>query len=290
MNNDSKKKTAIQFSIATAGFLTVLKFGFGIASQSMSVLASAIDSLMDVLVSSVNYISLREASKPADHDHAYGHGKIESLAGLFQSLFISASGIYLVVESFRRMISEKPVTHIQIAIWVMVISSIVTYFLVSRLQRVAHDTGSIIVKTESLHFKTDLLTNVGVIAALILVQLTGIPLWDLLIAIAIAVYILKQSTGILKNSVDELIDRALPDDILKNIRKVILDYDKRVLGIHNLRTRKIGDKKFIDFHVELDKSLGFEEAHNLTEDLIEEIKKIYSDADVNVHFDPQGGR
>ncbi len=287
---EKSKNSAIRLSIVTATSLTFLKVILGLATQSMSVVASAVDSLMDILVSTVNYISLREASKPADYDHAYGHGKIESLAGLFQSLFISGSGIFLVYESCRRLIHGQMIVHIGTAIWVMVVSTIATFFLVRRLQSVASRTNSLIVGTEALHFTTDLVTNVGVVLALLLVRWSGHVIWDLLIALVIALYILKQSFGIMKNAIDELIDRALPEEIQADIRKLILSYDSRVLGLHNLRTRKIGDKKFVDFHVELDKSLGFEEAHNLTEDLIEAIKKRYPDSDVNAHFDPQGGR
>ena len=282
------KKRAIQLSIATAAFLTVLKVALGLATQSMAVVASAVDSLMDVLVSTVNSISLREASKPADRDHAYGHGKIESLAGLFQSLFISASGLFLVYESCRRLIHGQTITHVWTAIFVMVVSMIATFFLVRRLQAVARATKSLIIGTETLHFKTDFITNLGVIVALLLVRLTGLVFWDLVIALVIAVYILKQSFGIMRNAVDELIDRALPEEIQQEIGKIITSYDQHVLGFHNLRTRRIGDKKFIDFHVELDRSLAFKEAHDLTERLIVRLQTTYPGADVNVHFDPEG--
>ncbi len=284
------KKRAITLSILTASFLTVFKMGFGLVSHSMAVLASAIDSLMDVLVSTVNFISLREASKPADSEHAYGHGKIESLAGLFQSLFISASGLYLIYESIKRLVKGETISYVGAALLIMLGSTVITFFLVKRLKSVAAQTGSLIVGTESLHFATDLATNVGVMVALLLVRWTGLAFWDLLIAIVIAIYILKQSFGIMRNAIDELIDRALPEEVQKDIRKIILSYDSKVLGIHNFRTRKIGNRIFIDFHVELDKTLSFEDAHNLTESLIEEIKRHYSEADVNAHFDPEGAQ
>ena len=286
----NSKAGAIRFAMLTAGFLTVVKLGVGIATQSMGVVASAVDSLMDVLVSTVNFISLREAEKPADHDHAYGHGKIESLAGLFQSLIITVSGLYLIYESAKRVIQGQVILHLDTAIGVMVVSMGATYLLIRRLQSALAKSESIIVSTEKLHYSTDLLTGGGVILALVLVRWTGQPIWDLAIAIAIAVYILKQSFRILRHSVDELIDRALPEETQAEIRRIVLGYDPRVLGIHNLRTRKIGETKFIEFHVELRKDLGFEEAHDLTETLITEIEKRFPGADVNAHFDPEGGR
>ena len=283
------KKNAIQLSILTAAFLTFVKIAFGFTTRSMAVLASAVDSLMDVLVSSVNYISLIEASKPADFDHAYGHGKIESLAGLFQSIFICGSGFYLIVESCLRLAHGHAIEHIGSAILVMIISMLATFFLVKRLNAVASQTKSIIVGTEKLHFAIDLMTNLGVIAALILVRMTGFALWDLLIAFLIAFYIVKESLAILRTSVDELIDRALPIEIQEEISDTITHFDKRILGFHNLRTRKIGDKRFIDFYVELERTLTFKQAHDLTENLIEAIKVKLPDSDVTVHFDPEGG-
>jgi len=283
------KGRVILWSIATAGFLTILKLGVGFMAQSMAIAASAIDSLMDVLVSTVNFISLREAEKPADEDHAYGHGKIESLAGLFQSLVISLSGLYLIYESARRWIEGKPLANIDIGIVVMIISMALTFFLVKKLKSVADHTGSMIVGTESLHFTIDFLTNGGVIAALLLAKFTGQTFWDFAIAILIALFILKESFGIMRNAIDELIDRALPEEIQREIGAIILSHDSKILGFHNLRTRKIGETKVIEFHMELEKNLAFEEAHNLTEAVIAKIHDRFPGSDVNVHFDPEGG-
>ncbi len=289
MTQPTHKGRVILWSIATAGFLTVLKLGVGFFVQSMAIAASAIDSLMDVLVSTVNYISLREAEKPADDDHAYGHGKIESLAGLFQSLVISASGLYLIYESARRWIAGETLANTDIGILVMVISMVLTFFLVRRLKSVADHTGSVIVGTESLHFTIDFLTNGGVILALVLARFTGQTFWDFMVAILIALFILKESFGIMRNAIDELIDRALPEEIQKEIGNLILNHDSRILGFHNLRTRKIGETKVIEFHMELEKNLAFEEAHNLTEAVIAKIRDKFPGSDVNVHFDPEGG-
>lgn len=280
------KRRVIQYSIATASSLCVFKLAVGVMSQSMAVMASAIDSLLDVLASTVNFISLREASKPADREHAYGHGKIESLAGLFQSVLISGSGLFLIYESCRRLIWGETISRIGIAIVVMVTSAIATFFLVRQLKSVASKTGSLIVGTDALHFTTDLITNAGVIVVLLLVQWTGAAWWDLVVAIGISVYILWQAFGIMRTAIDELIDRALPEEIQKEIKKLVLNFNSHIHGLHDFRTRKIGNRKFIDFHITIEKSISFEKAHNLTEDVIKEIRNRYPDSDVNVHFDP----
>jgi len=235
-----KKRHVLILSVVAAFFLTLLKLVVGVALHSLAVMASAIDSLMDVLVSSVNLLAIREADKPADAEHLYGHGKIESLAGLFQSFIISASGVYLIVESIRRLMHGAVLERIPVAIGVMVVSMVVTFILVLKLKRVLRETKSIIVGTETLHYTTDLLTNGGVIVALILVRVTGWAIWDLVVAFGIACYILKASFHILKNSVDELLDRALPPKEQREIEQIILNFDRKVTGFHNLRTRRIG--------------------------------------------------
>jgi len=290
MNHVGQKREVIRLAIITAGGLMVMKMVIGVVTLSMAVIASAVDSLMDILVSTVNYISLREASKPADHEHAYGHGKIESLASLFQSLIISGSGLFLIYVSVRRLADHRPLVFIEVGVVVMVISTIVTFFLIRKLQAVSKSTGSPIVGTETLHFKVDLLTNVGIIIALLLVRSTGLIYWDLMIALVIAVYILRESFRIMRNSIDELIDRALPDEIQDDVRRTVLNFDRRVLGMHNFRTRQMGNQKFMEFHVEVPKTLGFQEAHELTEDLIDAVKQKYPGSDVNVHYDPEGAR
>lgn len=282
------KLAAIGLSIGTAFFLTVFKLSIGVITHSLGLIASAVDSLMDVLVSSVNFIAVKEADKPADREHLYGHGKIESLAGLFQSVIISASGLYLLFEAVKRLIRGVELAHLPVAIGVMVVSMVLTFFLVLRLKRIMKETGSIIVGTEALHFATDFLTNGGVILALVLVRLTGSSLWDLGIAFVIACYILWQSFKILRAAVDELLDRALPAEEEEEIEQIILTYDPRVVGFHNLRTRKIGHQRFIDFHFEIRDEENFSRAHELTEALIKRIQERFPGADVTVHFDPAG--
>ena len=284
-----KKLLAVTLSIGTAFFLTVFKLSVGFFTHSLGLIASAVDSLMGVLVATVNYIAIREADKPADKEHLYGHGKIESLAGLFQSLVISASGVFLVAESIRRLITGSHISHISVAVGVMFVSMVLTFFLVLKLKQVLKETGSIIVGTEALHFTVDFLTNGGVILALALVYVTGSGIWDLIVAFLIACYILYQSFGILKKSIDELLDRALPQEEQREIERIILSHDPRIVGFHNLRTRKIGAQRFIDFHFEIRGEENFARAHELTESLIKHIRGRFPGADVTVHFDPEGG-
>jgi ferrous-iron efflux pump FieF len=248
------------------------------------------DSLLDTFASSVNLYSLKASEKPADADHLYGHGKIESLAGFFQSLIISASAIFLVIESVKRLFQGSGINHLLIAIGVMLVSMICTFLLVLKLKSIARKAKSLIMETEALHYTTDFLTNGGIIIALVMVKLTGLEAWDLAIAIGIAGYILKQSVKIFRTSVNELIDRAIPEEEQREIERIILNFDPKITGFHNLRTRTIGEQKFIDFHVQIKGIEGFKRAHELTESLIAKIKERFPTSDVTVHYDPETDR
>lgn len=206
------KFSALWLSIGIAGFLTVLKIVTGVMTHSLGLIASAVDSLLDVLASSINLIAAREASKPADAEHLYGHGKIESLAGLFQSVFILASGLYLMVAAVRRLQSGVELTYLYSGVAVMVVSMLLTFLLILRLKHAMNQTKSIILDAETLHYTTDFLTNGAVIGALLLVKFTGSSVWDVIVTCGIAGYILTQSIRILRKSVDELLDRALPTE------------------------------------------------------------------------------
>ncbi|MFA6600403.1 MAG: cation diffusion facilitator family transporter [Candidatus Omnitrophota bacterium] len=280
--------SALRLSIATGFFLMLVKIATGVLTHSMAVMASALDSGMDVAVSSVNYLAARKSSEPPDAEHTYGHGKIESLAGLFQSLLISASGLYLVWESFSRMVRGSYISNLGAGAGVMVLSIAVTSLLVWRLKASAKKSGSIILQTESLHFTTDLAANAGVICAFGLIRLTGYVFWDLLVSIVIAATILRSAYSIFQHSIDELLDRSLPPSEQRLIKRMILSHHKSVTGIHNFRNRRVGRRIFLDFHIDIQGEDDFKHAHFMTESLVAKIQKRYPDADVTVHYDPEG--
>ncbi len=291
MNERTSQTTAvIKVSIAVAIILTLAKLAVGFMSHSMSVFASALDSAMDVGVSSVNLFAARFAGVPPDKEHTYGHGKIESLAGLFQSMIIGVSGFYIAFESFKRLVCGSVLRNVPVAVGVMFFSMVLTWGLVVFLRRSARKNPSLILDTESLHFTTDLLSNLGVMLALLLVRLTGYVFWDLLLSLMIAFYILRASLSIFRRSVDELLDRSLPPASLREIKKLVHHHDSSIVGLHRLRSRRVGEKVFLDFHIEIEGQKDFKRAHALTESLVSAIQKRYPESDVTVHFDPEGER
>ncbi len=281
-------RQAIILSVGVALLLTVLKFSAGLMTHSMAIIASALDSTLDMMMSALNFFAFREASKPPDAEHAYGHGKVESLAGLFQSLFIMASGSFVVYESVRRLLQGSFVDEIPLGIGVIVFSGIVTLLLSWRLKVLSKKNRSLILGTEKAHYSMDFVSYVGVVAALLLVGWSGRPIWDLIVSILVSAYIFKEAIHILKRAVSELLDRGLSNTELKTMKMLILRHHPSIVGVHNLRSRVVGNVVFLDFHIEIRGEDDFKKAHDMTESLIDKIKAHHPNADVTVHFDPEG--
>jgi len=281
-------RQAIILSVGVALLLTVVKFSAGLMTHSMAIMASALDSTLDMLMSALNFFAFREASKPPDAEHPYGHGKVESLAGLFQSLFIMVSGSFVVYESIRRLLHGSFVAEIPLGIGVIIFSGCATLLLSWRLRVLSRKNRSIILGTEKAHYSMDFVAYIGVIAALILVGATGKVFWDLIVSLLVAAYIFKEAGHILKRAVSELLDRGLSNTELKMMKMLILQHHPSVVGVHNLRSRVVGNLVFLDFHIEIRGEADFKKAHEMTESLIDKIKTQHPNADVTVHFDPEG--
>ena len=279
---------AFKWNIAAAFLLALIKISAGIFTASMAVMASALDSLMDVATSIVNLIALKKASKPPDEDHSYGHGKIESLASLFQSIFIGLTGLFLVFESGKKLFLGSRMQDIPTGIATMVFSMAVSIWIALRMNRLHGKNGSLIVETERIHYLTDVLTSLGIIFTLILVSLTGHVIWDLVVSIGLSFYIFRASYTILRRAIDELLDRSLPPVSKEEIEKMIRTSHPAIVGLHNFRSRQVGEQIFLDFHIEIRDENDFRKAHLLTEALITQIQERYPTADVTVHFDPEG--
>lgn len=287
VSEERAKVRAAQLSILAAAFLIALKTVTGFLTGSISVWASLLDSTMDIFASLINFFAVRAAARPADEDHAYGHGKAESLAGLFQSLVIAASGIFLIWEASRRIISPHPTSKELIGVAVMLVAILVSLALVINLRRVARRTESPALLSDSLHYATDIYTNSGALLALLIVLVTGWNIIDPLISIAIALYILWSAFHVGRDAVDVLMDKRLPLDIDEQIGRIVATFrDQGVIGFHDLRTRRSGSQKFIDLHLEIDGDKKLEDAHEVTVRVIRAIQAAIPRARVHVHSDP----
>lgn len=287
---ESAAKTSVaRLSILAAAFLVAIKLATGYLTGSISVWASLLDSTMDIFASVINYFAVRAAARPADEDHSYGHGKAESLAGLFQTIVIAASGIFLIYESIRRIIYPNRTSSELIGIMTMLVAVIVSIALVVRLKRVARETESPALEADATHYVTDIFTNTGALLALVIVGLTPWQIADPVISIAIAFYILWSAVSVGRESIDVLMDRRLPLDVDERIATVVSHYrEQGVLGFHDLRTRRSGSQKFIDLHLEVERDMTLQDAHDVTVRVLREIEAEIPRARVHIHTDPAG--
>jgi ferrous-iron efflux pump FieF len=288
ISEEAAKNSAARLSMLAAAFLIALKTVTGFVTGSISVWASLLDSAMDILASTINYFAVRAAARPADKDHAYGHGKAESLAGLFQSIVIAASGVFLIRESIRRLVIPNRTSSEWIGILTMLVAVGVSVALVVRLRRVARETESPAIHSDAMHYVTDIFTNLSALLALAIVGLTSWQMADPLISIVIAIYILISAVHVGRESIDVLMDRRLPLDVDEQIAEIVGRYrEQGVLGFHDLRTRRSGSQKFIDLHLEVERDKRLEDAHDVTVLVLRTIEAEIPRARVHIHTDPK---
>ena len=284
-SRNRKLRTAL-LSITVALVLIIIKITFGVLTNSISILASAADSFLDIAASSVNYFSIRKSEKPADREHRFGHGKAEGLAGLFQTAVIGASALYLIYLSIVRLTDGVRLVSLDSGIAVIVFSIAVSYFLARYIKKVGRETGSVALTADSLHYSFDVYTNIGIVAGLIIIKFTGFEIIDPVISIIVACLIIWSSRNIVMDSLDILMDKELSPEIVTRIEKAIMKYSPSVKSYHKLRTRNAGSVNFIEFHVVMDHTLTFVKSHELAEEIIKEIEAIVPNSEVTVHVDP----
>jgi ferrous-iron efflux pump FieF len=278
-------RLATYASISVALVLIVAKLIAWGLSDSVSLLATLIDSVLDALASLINLIAVRHALTPADKEHRFGHGKAEALAGLSQSLFIVGSAGFLLLEAGRRIINPTEVQAAGIGIAVMVFSIIATLALLGLQSHVIRKTNSTAIKADSLHSKTDLLVNGSVIVALWL-SVQGWAGFDALFAGAIALYILFSAREIMVMSYDHLMDRELPDGRRDLIKRLVLEHSS-ARGMHDLRSRHSGTMTFIQLHLELDDDLSLMDAHQICDEIEANLLVAFPESEIIIHIDPQ---
>jgi cation diffusion facilitator family transporter len=284
--NQSKKLRTVTLSIAVSIFLIITKLVFGFLTNSISIFASAVDSFLDLAASSVNYFSIKKAEKPADKEHRFGHGKAEGLSGLFQGIIIGGSSLYLIYISIKRLATGAALQSLNVGIFIMAFSAVVSFFLARYLKKIAEDTESIALGADSVHYSSDVYANLAIILGLILMKFTGLLFIDSLVSICVALYIIWSVSAIFRDAVDILMDRELPKETVKGIEEIILKHQPLVKSFHKMRTRRSGSKKFIEFHLVVDHTLSFVESHSLSEEIIKDIESSVLDSDVTVHVDP----
>ncbi len=280
-------RLATYASVGVAGVLIVIKTGAWLATDSVVILSSLIDSVLDSMASVVNLIAVRHALTPADYEHRFGHGKAESLAGLGQSAFIMGSALFLLFVAGSRLITPREISYGDVGIAVMVVSIVLTFALVWFQMYVVRRTGSTAIGADSIHYRADLLVNVGIIVSLVLVSRLGWTLLDPLFAIAIAAYIVHGVWTIARKSLNVLMDHEVATEDREHILEIVRAHPA-VKGVHDLRTRLSGTQPFIQLHLELAGDMTLTDAHIVSDQVEAEIMAEFPDSEVIIHQDPEG--
>ncbi len=287
----NQKTNAARLSIISNIILIVLKLVVGTAMRSVSVISEAVHSGIDLVASIIAYFSVREAGKPADHDHRFGHGKIENVSGTIEAVLIFGAGFYIIYESWTKLRSGHiEIESLGIGAGVMAVSAIANWIVSSRLLKVAKATDSVALEADALHLRTDVYTSAGVFAGLVLIRLTGYTLLDPIVAIGVALLILKTAYDLTKSAFSNILDIRLPDDEEKSIHDVLQSMSGRYVEYHRLRTRKAGGERHIDLHVVVPKGQTVEEAHRVGDLITAEIKQRLAGCHVLVHVEPCEGK
>ncbi len=281
-----RKKRAALVSVASNSSLIIIKVIAGVVSGSISIISEALHSLMDLIASVIAYYSVKHASQPADEEHPFGHGKAENLSGLFEAaLLIIAAGI-IIYESIKRMLSDGQIDHPSIALIVMGISAVLNMVVSRYLHRVATETDSLALEANAKHLSADVYTSMGVFIGLLIVVQTGITLFDPLVAAIIALYIAYEGVMISIKSIHGLMDVRLPKKEERLIREVLDNYKEQLKNYHELRTRKAGSERHVDFHAVLCKNSDISTIHDLMDKIEHELQKVFPDTRVLIHPEP----
>ena len=285
--NNRLLKLATYASVATASILILAKLIVWFMTGSMSLLATLLDSTMDVLASLITLFAVRIAITPADEDHHFGHGKAEQLAVLAQSAFIGGSAVVLLLNTLDRITGDEIIVENESAgIAVMIFSLVATVALLAFQRHVIKKTDSPAIKSDSLHYQVDLLTNIAVLLALAGSGL-GYPQMDNILALLIGAYMLFSVRSLAWEAIQQLMDQALPEEDLQEIERRALSIDG-VLGIHNVRTRVSGTTPFIEMHLDLLADITLDDAHEIGARAKRAVLEYLPDADVMFHLDPVG--
>ena len=280
-----RKATIVSTSVAA--FLTLIKFIIGIMSGSVAVLASAVDSILDMFVSLFNFFAISNSEKPADDTFNYGRGKIEALASVIEGVIISMSGLFLLYTAVKKYFTQEVSSYIDISLMIMVISLFVTVMLVAYLNRVAKETNSMVIKADALHYKTDVYVNASVLISLVIVYLTGWEIVDILIGAGISIFIIYSAYELIEEGVLVLLDRSLEDDITDKIIGIIKS-EKSVNDHHFLKTRSAGHNNFVDVHLVFDCIITLMDAHRTVDRIEDRIRELDKSRQwiINIHMDP----
>ena len=278
------KVSIARLSIVSNTLLILLKMAVGFISGSVSIISEAIHSSMDLVAAIIAFLSVRVSDNPPDSRHPYGHGKIENISGVIEALLIFIAAIWIIVEAVKKLAGEKiEIDSIALGSIVMLISAIVNTIVSRRLYKVARATNSVALEADALHLKTDVYTSLGVSAGLGLILITGINWLDPIIAILVALFIIKESYNLLKRAFTPLLDTAWSEAEIEELEARL---NNLKVNYHDLRTRVAGNYRFIDIHIQIPEDVSVGKAHKYCDKIENELTKVYENLTVTIHVEP----
>ncbi len=280
----SEKVKIARVSVISNSSLFVLKLITGIISGSVSIISEAIHSGIDLIAAAIAFFSVRISDTPADEEHPYGHGKFENVSGVIEALLIFLAAGWIIYEALSKIFSKSvEIESLELGLGVMLFSAIVNFFVSRKLYKVARKTDSVALEADALHLKTDVYTSLGVFLALGIIWLTGWDLIDPIAAILVAVLIIKESYQLLIKAYGPLLDRSLTTDEINIIKDVLESFQ---LKYHDLKTRKSGQYRFAELHLELPSTKSLQDVHDICDKIEEEIKIRIKHIEINIHVEP----
>ena len=270
--------------------LLALKLTLGIISGSIAVLSDAIDSGTDLVGGTAALISVRIAAWPADEEHPYGHGKVESISASAAAAVVAIGGGFVVFQAVRRLIVGNPDIDIGLALAPMFVALVANVILAFYMRREARRAHSLALASESTHLQTNVVQAGAVIAGLALVGVTGERVFDPLVALGLAAFMGWTAVNLARAALTEVMDVALPDEELRAIHDIIANHQDEIRGFHRLRSRKAGPTRHIDMHLIVDAHRTVEEVHTVCDKIEDEIGERLPGAVVTIHLEPDDGR
>jgi len=283
----NEKVRAARLSIFSNTILTAGKLAIGVSMNSVSVLSEALHSGLDLIAAFFAFFSVRESSKPADEGHRYGHGKFENVASIAEAILILAAAAMIIYHAYPKLFGIGAEIHsLELGAAVMGISALVNFFVSRELMRVARKTESPALAADAWHLRTDVYTSLGVMAGIVAIKITGLVILDSLIAIFVALFILKAAVKLILDSMYSILDVRLPEEEELKIKNVLEKYSPHFVEYHKLRTRKAGSQRYIDLHLVVPREWAINKVHTICDRIEEDMHTMFSGVLVMIHTEP----
>lgn len=281
---NSKVKVA-RLSLLSNSTLIILKLIVGLTTGSVSIISEAIHSTMDLLAAIIAFFSVRISDRPADDVHPYGHGKIENISGVIEALLILAASVWIIIEAIRKIINPGEMESVGFGFIVMFISSGINYVVSRELYKVAKQEDSIALEADALHLKTDVYTSLGVGIGLLLIWITKLNYLDPIVAISVAIFILKEAVELLVSAFNPLLDVKLSNDEIEIIKNSINKFSAVFCNYHDFKTRKSGRIRYVDLHLVFPENMTIKDAHDICDKIENDIEKSLAHTEIMIHLE-----